>query len=750
VRLQLSVTRRFTRKSAHPSRSDTVRQVRTRWRALSVAVLGLFLVGLTPRTARAAGDDAAAIKTAQDVLEGEYASGNFVEAKRKLEAALARCGKCGPQAQAPLHILLGMVASQTGQKPEAKAQFQMAQQADPSVQLPPRTTPDIRAQWDEAKGSTATPSDGAGDQTATEPAPAAPGGPTPPGHIPGWNNVEAFQEASAGLAADMAGKLSDCIEHDKKSLELEEQARTRLHLSSCEARAAHLLDGLGDAQKALEDGLRRRDPAVMKAARERVEGLLRRIPHVTFQPSPGMEDVQVTFDDRPVPFKALTKRFSIDPGDHHVHAEGTQNGIPLSLDAKYEVGEGQLLTVPLVLKSQAPEYLTPGQLKCMLNAKGQDDVIKCLPQKSKPLVVKAGTQLSGYSDTTNVEVWSPEVDANVSSPTQGWNVGGHFLVDVVSAASPDIVSEASPPFKEQRYSGGLDGGYKLGPYGAQAQVNYSSEPDYISRGAGLAATMDLNDKLITPRIAANYNHDSVGRGPNNFIDKLDTTEIEAGVTLVISPTSLLLISATAQFEGGDESKPYRYVPMFDPVNVAPFILPGQSIAVVNQERLPFRPTEQLPRIRDRYAVGARFAHRFNGATLRIEQRLYNDSWSLKATTTDARYVLDLGRHLEAWPHMRFNAQTGTNFYQLAYSATVDNLTGQLVVPVYRTTDRELSPLVSLTGGGGGHFVLSPSDSKTQYGISVQADVMFTKYFDALFITQRTALYGTVGFDAEFE
>jgi hypothetical protein len=62
--------------------------------------------------------------------------------------------------------------------------------------------------------------------------------------------------------------------------------------------------------------------------------------------------------------------------------------------------------------------------------------------------VKAGTQLSGYSDTTNVEVWSPEVDANVSSPTQGWNVGGHFLVDVVTAASPDIVSEASPPFHE--------------------------------------------------------------------------------------------------------------------------------------------------------------------------------------------------------------------------------------------------------------------------------------------------------------
>jgi hypothetical protein len=312
------------------------------------------------------------------------------------------------------------------------------------------------------------------------------------------------------------------------------------------------------------------------------------------------------------------------------------------------------------------------------------------------------------------------------------------------------VSEASPPFREQRYSGGLDGGYKLGPYAAQAQLNYSAEPDYISSGGGLAFTMDLNDKLITPRLGANYNHDRVGRGPDNFIGALDTTEIEGGVTLVLSPTSLLLLSATVQIEHGDESKPYRYVPMFDPVNVAPFILPGQSVDVVNRERLPFRPIEQLPTSRDRYAVGARFAHRFPGATLRIEQRFYTDSWSLKATTSDGRYVIDMGKRLELWPHARFNVQTGANFYQLAYSATVDPITNQLVVPLYRTTDRELSPLVSLTGGGGGHFVLSPGDAKTQYGISVQADVMFTKYFDSLFITQRTALYGTVGFDAEFE
>ena len=48
------------------------------------------------------------------------------------------------------------------------------------------------------------------------------------------------------------------------------------------------------------------------------------------------------------------------------------------------------------------------------------------------------------------------------------------------------------------------------------------------------------------------------------------------------------------------------------------------------------------------------------------------------------------------------------------------------------------------------FSLSGSQSTQQYGISVQGDVMFTRFFDALFVLSRTAFYGTVGFDAEFD
>ena len=727
-----------------------------RLRAACVVLLAAFVLVVAP-SARAAGEDAAAASAVQGVLNEEYASGSFGPAKQKLDAALDACKKgCTGPARAQIYVVLGMIASQTGKKDEARAAFAKAAAEDPNAALPARTTPDIKAEWAEAKKSAAAsaPSPGGAD-VADAPSPAPPSaapeaaGPT---KIPGWNNVEAFQEASAGLAADMAGKIDQCEKHDKASLALEEQPRTRLHLASCESRDGKLLDALRDAQKALEVGIQKRDAGVMKAARERVQRILPRIPHVTFTAPPGVEDLAVTFDDRPVPAEALAKKFSIDPGKHTVHAEGNQGGIPLAFDEEYTVREGELLTVQVVMKSQTSEYLTPGQLKCMLGAKSQEDVLKCLPQNKKNLVVKAGFGMSGYADTNHVYVYSPELTASVSSPSAGWSVGGNFIVDVVSAASPDIVSEASPAYHEKRYAGGINGGYKPGKYGVTAFTNVSSEPDYLSLGGGAAVTADLKDKLITPRVGVSYRHDTIGRGgtPFDIYSKtLDTMDFEGGVTFILSKTALLLVSATLETERGDQSKPYRYVPMFDPVNIAPLIPVGATVDLVNRTRLPIRPLEQLPTERDRYAIAARFAKRLGSSTLRLEERLYRDTWDIEATSSDARYVIDLSRYFRVWPHVRVHYQTGANFYQLAYSAQVQQ-DGSIIVPTYRSDDRELGPLITFTGGGGTHIALSSPESKTQYGLSLQGDVMYTRFFDALFVTQRTAVYSSLIFDAEFD
>jgi len=416
----------------------------------------------------------------------------------------------------------------------------------------------------------------------------------------------------------------------------------------------------------------------------------------------------------------------------------------------------QLMTeqqaAPTVNVPEGSKFLTAGQLKCLLLAKNQEEVTKCLPQKRGGLTVRAASEVSGYTDSTHVNVLSPSVNASVSSPTAGWNFGGSYLVDIVSAASPDIVSEASPPFHEIRQAGTFTAGYKPGLYGGQVSGNVSSEPDYLSVGGGFSLTADLNDKLVTPTVGFNFSHDTIGRSSTPFSvfhHNLDTSEFEGGAAFVMSPTSVLLLSGTLQLERGDQSKPYRYVPMFDPVTAAN-VRPGQSYASVNLARQSVRPLEQLPLARDRYAVGARFVHRFEGATLRLEERLYHDSWQQSATTTDMRFMTDVSDRLRLWPHLRFNAQNGVNFYRLAYATQIDPTTNTFVVPALRTGDRELSPMIGLTAGGGMRVLLTAPTSETQLAVSLQIDVLYSRYFDSLYITSRTAGYGTLGLEAEFE
>ena len=715
-------------------------------RRLLALLFGLTLL-VVGAPAIAAGEDAAVREAVQQIMNEDY-PGSLGPAKKKLQDQLSVCLKkgCSGPVKAEVHVALGMVASQLGQTDDAKQSFKSALQADSNAKLPSSgVTPGIRSAWDEAKGggnSGGGAAAGGGGNAAEED--------EPPTGLAATVNL--IRDA---LKADQEGRLDECIEKDKQALKIDDSPRTRLHLASCEARAGKLVDALKDAQKALESGIQKKDANVMRIARIRVKELLERIPHVTFEPPPGVSDLKVTFDDRPVPVESLKKKFSVDPGTHKVVAEGTVNGFTATFEEEYEIKEKDFVTVKITLKPPANDFITPGQIKCMLAAKSQEEVQKCLPQNQKSLVVRLAGDLSGYSDTNAVAVYTPGINASLVSPTAGWNVGGNFLVDAVSAASPDIVSSASPPFEEFRYAYGLTGGYKPGLYGAQASVSSSASPDYVSYTGGMRLTADLNDKLITPALGYSYSYDRIGRGPNNYLNDFNplkgyihTHEIEVGVTFVMSPTSILLVGGTVSLERGDGSQPYRYIPMFHPQDIAPFVPAGATVDLVNRTRLPVKPLEQLPTERDRFAVGARFNKRMQNATLRLDQRFYVDTWGMKASSTDSRYMVDLSRRLRVWPHLRIHAQTDTNFYNLAYSAILDPA-GQIVVPLYRTGDRELSPLITATAGGGVRIGLGEPEGEVKYGITIVGDVMYTRYLKALYVTTRTAVYGSVGFDVEF-
>jgi tetratricopeptide (TPR) repeat protein len=684
--------------------------------------------------ARARADDAAIISAVEKIQKEDIANANFGDAKKKLKAMLDKCGKkpaCGTNAIAQIHLALGMVNAQIGRDDEAKQEYTDALNADASVSLPASgTTDSMKKVFSDAQKA----------WIAAHPQPDD-------SSKAGWQNKVAFDFATAATLADQQGNYADCIQKDRAALQLEEQPRARLHLAGCEQKASKIIDALRDTQKAFEVASQRKDAQLTKAAQVKLADLLPKISHVTFKPPPGAGGLKVTFDEKPVPADKLGQNFSIDPGQHHTHAEGQVTGILMSFDQTVDIKEGETKEIEIRL---SPTALTPGELECMLKAKSEEEIRACLPKNEKPLVVRAGLDFGAYTDSLSVNVITPAIHGSIVSPTGGWNIGASYTLDVLTAASPDVVATASRRFYDNRHAVTATGGYKPGRFGGQISAFGSSEKDYFSRGANVSVNGDFYDKQLTPQLGVGYSIDTAGRSTTPFSvfsEKYTTLTLSGGATIVASPTSVLVVGTTIMLERGDQSKPYRWIPMFDQGVTVPV---GASISSVNANRLPIRPLEHLPTERDRYSLNGRYLLRVKArSTLRLEERLYYDSWGVKASTSDARWMYDVSKTLVVWPHAHLNAQTGASFFQRAYTATL-NPDGSIGLPADRTTDRELSALLTVAGGPGSRLALTPPENKVQIGLSLQADVMYSRYFNALFIKQRMAYYGTIGIDGEFE
>ncbi len=359
------------------------------------------------------------------------------------------------------------------------------------------------------------------------------------------------------------------------------------------------------------------------------------------------------------------------------------------------------------------------------------------------LRVDARTEIAGYADSDHVYVLTPSLSGSVSNPVAGWSAGGQYLLDVVSAASVDIVSTASRRWVEMRHAGTLDASYKPGAFGVAATGVVSSEPDYLSWAAGGTLSQDLADQNATLLLGFSHGHDIAGRSGTPFSvfsRRLDRESIKAGLTLVLDQATIGSVLADAVIEHGDPSKPYRYVPLFAPGTAVPA---GASVELVNQLRVSARPLEQLPLSRDRFALSLRLAHRFARSTLRADERLYADSWALLASSTDARYLLDLGRRWELGPHLRVHAQNAVSFWQRAYV-----LQPGFDLPALRTGDRELGPLVGVTAGASVRLGLGPAGDPMRWQLGWDVNLTDTRYLDDLYLSSRLSALTALSLQAQ--
>lgn len=364
--------------------------------------------------------------------------------------------------------------------------------------------------------------------------------------------------------------------------------------------------------------------------------------------------------------------------------------------------------------------------------------------------VETSAELSTYADSDNTTVVTPTARLGVRDDTAGYRVGGRYLVDVVSTASVDIVATASRRWTEVRHAGSVDGQYGPGDFKIGGSGSVSVEPDYLSLSAGVQPSLSVDEDHVTLVAGYSFGHDTIGRAGTPF-DVFHRTlmrhGLSAGATFVLSPSALFGVGADVILERGDQSKPYRWVPMFD-ASVAPTVPVGASVDRVNALRRSERPLEKLPLSRERYALTGRFLHRSSWATLRAEERVYVDSWGQPASTTDLRWAMDVSPRITLAPSLRFHVQGAASFWERAYA--VGGTEARPVLPNIRTGDRELGPLWAGTLGLDVRFALTSLQALSRLALVMRVAGIHTTFLDALFIENRNAIFSALAFEGQFD
>lgn len=343
-----------------------------------------------------------------------------------------------------------------------------------------------------------------------------------------------------------------------------------------------------------------------------------------------------------------------------------------------------------------------------------------------------------YSDTDNVLVVSPQVAARRALDDAGGEAAVRAVVDVISAASVDVVSQATNGFTEVRREADLSASHRIGSLLPALRYRYSDEPDYRSHGFGGSLSRDFADHDTTIGLSYDLSLDTVGRTGTSFADwsrDLATHSVELSWTQVLGVRAVARLAYSLTVQDGYMEKPYRYVALFDPDTLASLEADGMTLDGDNfsSYRLPERPPEEVPDRRLRHAVAVRGIRYVSGlGALQGDYRFYLDDWGMQAHTADATIKIPIGRYrLDI--EDRLHWQMPVDFWRRAY--TVD---GAGEVPRWRTVDRDLGGYLQDTLQARGQLDLASLE------IYALAGAMVTRFDDYLFLDWRLALLGETG------
>jgi hypothetical protein len=331
-----------------------------------------------------------------------------------------------------------------------------------------------------------------------------------------------------------------------------------------------------------------------------------------------------------------------------------------------------------------------------------------------------------YVDSDQLEVWHPHASVQVDVD-DGLTVSGSYDADVISAATVDVRTAASPRgFVETRHGLGVDLAVEPSPtlrFGAGASGSFA--PDFTSATGGARLAWEDPTRTHTLSLSLSGSFSSVGRvGDQTPVGEAWAGGASAGWAAVISRALVIDVAAAAEIASGYLESPYRFVTVHDAAD------PTSTIMV----------PEALPDLRTRGALRGRVRIApIDELFLRGSYRFHADDWGVAGHTASVEAALvpvpDLSLALE----LRYLGQRGASFYRGRYETLP-------LVPELRARDRELASSTTL-GAALRVEVVLPSFWEGTPRLFARGELIHARLYDTPLLPERLA--GVVGLGLSF-
>jgi hypothetical protein len=249
---------------------------------------------------------------------------------------------------------------------------------------------------------------------------------------------------------------------------------------------------------------------------------------------------------------------------------------------------------------------------------------------------------------------------------------GNYYVDMISSASIDVITTASP-YTEERTQWSLGMDYLRGNTTMSVGYTISEESDFDAETVNFSVSQDMFGDMTTLTLSYALGDDLVRRSDDPLFEReVDRQHYGVGITQILTRNLIATLNFETITDEGFLNNPYRSVRYLD-------LGEGRGFSY-EQELYPNTRTSNAVGLRAKYYLPYR-------AALEAEYRYFTDTWDIESSTASIAYTHPLGR----WTFnakYRYHDQTGAHFYSDLFSRSE--------ATNFRGRDKELSPLQSYT------------------------------------------------------